>query len=435
MSEGEVRILRADRRQLQWDLVDLEGLLAVDHRARLVWAFVERLDLRPFYDGIKAREGVAGRPAADPAVLVALWLYATLEGVGSARELERLCRGEVAYRWLCGGVPVNYHGLSDFRVGHEELLDRLLSESVATLMAEGLVSLDEVMIDGTKVKASAGKGSFLGEKALARAERFAGERIRRLKGELDSDPGAGVRRRQAAQERAARELKDRASRALAALERLKAEKAERAKSHGKAEAKKGEPKASLSDPEARFMRFADGARRPAYNMQIAATREGLVVALKESDRRNDAGLAGLMVDDIHRRYGQGPKAILVDTRYATAEDIVALAGRKQGPVLVYSPLPDDRQDVKPETLKRRTATRRKEHHALEEWRRRMTSPAAAPVYKARRRIELVNAHFKNRGFGSLTLRGGLKARLVGLWHALAHNILVADRLRTLPAPS
>jgi transposase len=202
---GEARVVRPDRRQLHWDMIDLEGLLAADHRARMVWAFVESLDLKPFYDAIKAREGEAGRPPADPAVVLALWFYATLEGVGSARELERLCERDVAYRWLCGGVPVNYHGLSDFRVGHGELLDRLLSESVAAMLAEGLVDLDEVIIDGTKVKASAGKGSFARENRLVRAERLAEERVAQLKAEIDGDPGASTRRKRAAAERAARD--------------------------------------------------------------------------------------------------------------------------------------------------------------------------------------------------------------------------------------
>src|SRR5216683_3783234 len=125
---GEARVIRADRSQLRWDVIDLEGLLPSDHRARIVWSFVESLDLSELYAAIKSREGEAGRPAADPAVLLALWLFATVEGVGSARELERLAERDVAYRWIAGGVPLNYHGLADFRVGHLAVLDRLLRE-------------------------------------------------------------------------------------------------------------------------------------------------------------------------------------------------------------------------------------------------------------------------------------------------------------------
>jgi transposase len=138
---GEARVVRPDRRQLRWDMVDLEGLLPADHRARLVWSFVESLDLSPLYDQVLSREGEAGRPAADPAVLLSLWLYATIEGVGSARELERLAQSDAAYRWLAGGVPLNHHGLADFRVESAEVFDRLLTQSVTALVAEGLVSL------------------------------------------------------------------------------------------------------------------------------------------------------------------------------------------------------------------------------------------------------------------------------------------------------
>lgn len=431
--QGNARVVRPDRSQLHWDMVDLEGLLAMDHRARMVWAFVESLNLRAFYDLVKAREGEAGRPAADPAVLIALWLYATLEGVGSARELERLCERDIAYRWLCGGVPVNYHGLSDFRVGHGDLLDRLLTESVAAMLAEGLVNLDEIVIDGTKVKASAGKGSFVGEDGLAKAERIAAERITQLKAEIDGDPGASARRKRAAEERAAREVATRAAKARAALDRLKAEKQERAKTHVKAETKKGAPRVSLTDPEARWMRFADGSVKAGYNIPVAATGEGLVLAVTATDRRNDAGLALPMIDDLERRYGRAPKRVLLDTNLATAEDIVALANRQQGQVLVYAPPPKERDDVKPATLKRRMVARAKEPEPLKEWRNRMASPEAQTVYRRRRRIELVNAHIKNRGFDRLNLRGLLKAKIAALWHALAHNILVINRTRLATA--
>lgn len=424
---GKPRVLRPDRFQLQWDMLDLEGLLASDHRARMVWAFVESLDLTPFYDRIRAREGEAGRPAADPAVLLALWLYATLEGVGSARELDRLSRRDVAYRWLAGGVPLNYHGLSDFRIGHGELLDGLLSESVAALIAEGLVDLEEVIIDGTKVKASAGKGSFKGADGLDRAERMARERVARLRNEVDGDPAASTRRKRAAQERAARDVATRAARARAALDRLKAEKQVRAKTHARQEAK-SKPRVSLTDPEARRMRFADGSVKAGFNIPVAATGQGLVLSVMATDRRNDTGLAIPMVADIERRYGLAPKRLLLDTRLAPADDILALADRERS-VTVYAPPPADRDDVKPETVRRRAAARAREPEPLKAWRSRMASPEGQAVYGNRRRIELVNAHFKNRGFGNLNLRGLAKARIVALWHALAHNILVMGRLK------
>lgn len=218
---GDARVIRADRSQLRWDVIDLEGLLASDHRARIVWGFVERLDLSELYAAIESREGGAGRPAADPAVLLALWLYATVEGVGSGRALERLVERDIAYRWLAGGVAVNYHGLCDFRVEHVGMLDRLLSESVTALIAEGVVSLAEIAVDGTKVRANASRSSFKTGDKLARIEAAVERRLAALKAELQSDPEASSRRKRAAQERGANEVKSRAERAGAALERIR----------------------------------------------------------------------------------------------------------------------------------------------------------------------------------------------------------------------
>lgn len=433
MVGSEARVIRPNRSQLQWDLMDLESLLPGDHRARMVWAFVEQMELGELYARIGSREGEAGRPAADPAVLLALWLYATVEGIGSARELDRLVERDVAYRWLAGGVPVNYHGLADFRIGHEALLDRLLSESVTALLSEGLIKLDEVLADGTKIAASASKGSFGEEARIGKAERRAAERIARLKREIDDDPGASNRRRQAAQERAAREIAERAAKAKATLERLRKEKEKRAKTHSSEEAKKGDPKASLSDPEARQMRFADGAVRAAYNIQIAATGNGVVLAVQASDRRNDTGSAVPIVEDIERRYGRRPARLIIDGKYATQADIVNLAGHEKGEVLVYSPPPEEREDVKPDTLRRRNAERAREPQALKDWRERMATPEGAIIYARRRRIELVNAHLKNRGLGRITLRGLVKARIVALLQAIAHNITLASHIRRASA--
>jgi len=201
---SEARFIQADRSQTRWDFVDLDVLIASDHRARIVMSFVESLELSPLYAAIKAREGEPGRPPSDPAVLLALWLYATIEGVGSARQLERLAQHDPAYRWLAGGVPLNYHGLADFRVAHVEVLDRLLTESVTALIAEGVVSLAEIAVDGTKVRANAGRGSFKSGSKLERIGAAVEQRLAMLKAEVASDPEASSRRKRAAQERAAR---------------------------------------------------------------------------------------------------------------------------------------------------------------------------------------------------------------------------------------
>src|SRR6476620_5710588 len=432
---SEARFIRADRLQTRWDFIDLEALLPSDHRARIVVSFVERLDLSGLYAAIKARAGEPGRPPPDPAVLMALWLYATIEGVGSARQLERLTQSDLAYRWIAGGVPLNYHGLADFRVAHVLVLDQLLTDSVLALIKAGVISLSEIAIDGTKVRANASRGSFKTAAKLLRIEAAVERRLASLKAEIENDPKASSQRRLAAKERAAREVKERAEQAQAALAKVRAEKAERAKTHPQDEAtKKSEPSASLSDAQARCMRFADGAIRPAYNAQIAATpKAGIIVAVAMTDRRNDAGLAVPMVDDIVRRYGQAQDNLLVDTHYATSDDIAALASREVDPVMVFAPTPTERDDVKPETLARRAKNRAKEPESVQAWRSRMDSAAGQAVYRERKLIERINAHLKNHGFGFLPVRGLIKAKAVALWHALASNLSAAHRLQAKAA--
>jgi hypothetical protein len=178
------------------------------------------------------------------------------------------------------------------------------------------------------------------------------------------------------------------------------------------------------------MRFPDGAMRPAYNAQIAAApKEGVIVSIDVTDRRNDAGLAAPMVDDIARRYGRTPDRLLVDTSYATSEHIMALAAHAAGPVKVYTPPPAERDDVKPATLARRIRKRAKEPACLKAWRERMASQAGQAVYALRKRIERINADRKNHGFGFLPVRGLIKAKAHALWHALANNLIAARRLR------
>jgi Transposase DDE domain len=308
---------------------------------------------------------------------------------------------------------------------------------VTALIDEGLVSLDEIVVDGTKVRASASKNSFKTETKLMAIEQQVEARLAALKRELESDTGGGSRRRQAARERAAREVTKRAAKARQALVQIRAEKEESLKKRSKKEAeklKKSEPTASLSDADARYMRFPDGAIRPAYNAQIAATpKQGIMVSVDMTMRRNDAGLAAPMVDDMVRRYGTTPKTLLLDTNYATAEDIAALAEHKAGPVMVYAPPPSEREDVTPATLKNRQSKRAREPESVKEWRGRMASDAGKKVYGLRKLIERVNADRKNHGFGFMEVRGLMKVQAVALMHALANNLMAARRLRVAAA--
>jgi transposase len=424
------RVLRPQREQLYWDMVDLDSQVPPDHPVRTIWAFVDGLDLPELYEPIKARDDVAGRPTPDPKVHLGLWLYATVEGVGSARALARLCAYHAAYRWICGRVPVNYHSLSDFRSLAGAVLDRILSETVAALMAEGLVNLDEVAVDGTKIAANAAKASLSDAGGIARFESAARARVERLKREAEADPGAGERRRRAARSRAEAETAARAQAARDKLAELQAEKAAREKTHKTQEAAKGPPKVSTTDPEARLMRMPDASFRLAYNLMVAAApQQQVILAIEPSDRRSEAGLAQPMVEEIARRYGARPRRLLVDTRLATAPEIVGLAGHDDGPTLVYSPPPPERDEVKPASLAKRQRRRKAEPPALSDWRQRMASVAGKLVYARRKLIEPINARLKSCNWQRLRLRGLLKVRSEALLHAVAYNICRGHALR------
>ncbi len=429
VGKGKARVIRPDRSQLQWDLLDLEGWLPPDHVARVVWAFVERLDLSAFQDRIEAREGGPGRPAADPAVLLALWLLATIEGVGSARALDRLAHSHLAYRWIAGGVPVNYHGLADFRVVHGDALDALMSRSLATLLAEGLVAFDELTVDGTRVRADAGRHSFRSRSRLDKHEQRARQRLARLRAELESDPAAASRRRAGARQRAERELGERIDKAHQALDRAEEVRRAEAKRHRKRAAKAKPPESSTTDPEARKMRFADGSIAPGYNIQVATDPNGLILGILATDRRADSGLASDMVSEVFRHCGSRPNRLLVDTSYATTEDIAAFAAPPQ-PITVYMPLRPEKTDASAASVRKRNLLRSREPEAVRAWRARMASEEGQQVYARRKRIERVNANLKARGLGRLLVRGLAKVQATCLLHALAHNLMTAHRLRT-----
>jgi len=431
MEKPAARVLEANRTQLEWRPVDLEGLLPADHRARAVWTFVEQLDLGPLYERIQAVEGGAGRPAIDPRILVALWLHATLEGVGSARALERLCEEHNAYRWICGGVGVNHHTLSDFRVVHVEFLDQLLTQSVAALLASGTVRLNRVAQDGVRVRAHAGASSFRRQPRLEHYLAEAQAQVAALKREVDADPGASNRRQQAARVRAARERKDRVGRALHELRKIEARRKKTAQAKqtrqeppsGGAEkpapAKKQRdqaPRASTTDPEARVMKGPDGGFRPSYNVQLATDVETqCVVAVDVSNLGTDQGLLEPMLEQLRRRYGRCPSEMLVDGGFATVDGIQAAAASGSR---LYAP-------VKPPKNPKNDPyrPRRSDSPAVAEWRARMATAEAKEVYKQRAATaECLNAQVRNRGLGQFRVRGMLKAKAIVLWHALAHNL-------------
>jgi transposase len=291
---GPKRLRHAERHQIEFRECSLDELLSEEHEARVVWNYVCGLDLLALYEPIQAVECGPGQAPADPRILMTLWLYATLRGVGSARELDRLCRYHAAYRWICGGVSMNYHTLSDFRTQHVDLQDRLLTESVASLMAEGLVTLDRVAQDGMKVRANAGAASFRRRPTLEEALGEAEEQVAQLRKELEANPAAHKTRQQAARQRAAEE---RVRRIRAALEQLpKIEESKKAKDREKA-------RASTTDAEARVMKMGDGGYRPAFNAELAtATGSQIITGADVTNSGGDQGQLAPMIDQHQERY-------------------------------------------------------------------------------------------------------------------------------------
>jgi transposase len=431
---GVARVMAAQRDQIELRACDLDSLLGGDHAARTVWAFVQSLDLEPLHARIKAVEGAAGRPAIDPAILVALWLWATVDGVGSAREIDRLCERDDAYRWICGGVGVNYHTLADFRTQHVEWLDAQLTRSIASLLERKLVTLSVVSQDGLRVRASAKAASF---RRRGRLEKFLHEaraQVDALKAELDEDAGAGTRRKQAARERAVREREERIARALATMREIEAlapakKDPQPIKEHDSAPPSGGqppkaeaEPRVSTTDPEARVMKMADGGFRPAFNAQLAVdTATQLIAGVDLVSIGSDMGQMVPMHAQIEQRYGHTPAHWLADGGYSKLQAIDEVAQRGTQPLM---PPPRSRDpNVDP------FAPKSTDSENVAQWRSRMASPEAKALYKQRAAtIECTNAQVRRRGLYQFLVRGRLKTRGVLLWHALAHNLM---RMRSL----
>ena len=388
--------------------MDLESLLPADHAARAVGEFVESLDVSPLYAEVQSVEGSAGRPAIDPRIYLALWLYATIEGVGSARALERLSRQHDAYRWILGGVSVNHHSLSDFRVQHGEYLDRVLTHSVAVLMEQKLVTLKRVSQDGIRVRASAGAASFRRPASLERCLQEAKEQVEQLRQELEKDPEATNRRQAAARQRAAEDRQSRVQAALAQMSEVAAKKPAE---------KKDQARVSTTDAEARVMKMGDGGFRPAYNGQFSVDAETqIVVGVDVSNSGSDQGQLVPMLEQLEERYEVIPPESLVDGGFAGLKDIEKASemGTK-----VYAPVAKPKDKTRDPYIPLTS-----DSAVVAQWRQRMGTPEAKEIYKQRASsVECVNALARNRGLHRLLVRGLHKARAVLLWFAIAHNLM------------
>jgi transposase len=376
-----------------------------------VWGYVLRQDLSKLIEAVKARGSTAGRAAIDPRVLFALWLYATLDGVGSGREVARLALEHDAYRWICGGVSVNYHALNDFRAGNETLMDELLTDNVASLAAVGAISLERVAQDGMRVRADAGAASFRRQVSLEEHLSQARELVQTIKTQAQADPGQAKRQAQAAQERE--------ERIRAALEQLPEVAAAKKRNGSKAEAR-----ASTTDADARVMKMGDGGFRPAFNVQFATTcEEQVIVGMDVVNAGSDMAQLAPMVEQVEQRLGRSPGGWLVDGGFPAHEQIDAVAGKTE----VYAPVPEPRakKDAQGNEIEQdKHQPKPDDSEAVSEWRARMASDEAKEIYKQRAATaECVNAQARNRGLLRMPVRGLAKVRsVVGLF-VLAHNLL------------
>ena len=406
-SINRARVKRPEPNQVEWQSVALNDMIPEDHRVRLVWAYVESLDLSALYQKIRAVEGHVGRDAVDPGILLALWMYATIEGVSSARHLERLCKQDLAYLWICGGVGVNSHMMSDFRTGHGEVLDRLLTDTIGTLIHQGLVTLETVAQDGVRVRANAGSSSFRRKKTLEKCRDEAREQVRNLREQSEKETGndQSNKRREAARRRAVREREQRVERALEELGKLENIKEKKEKGSGE------KARSSTTDAEARQMKMGDGGFRPAYNVQFASEGKArVIVSVEVSNSGSDQPQMPPMHESISQRYNKRPTNYLVDGGFATNASITQV---EQAGSRVIAPIHDEKGMRKRGTDPH--ARQPIDSDEVAEFRQRMASKEAKALYKERSSIaEYPNAECRNRGMRQFRVRGREKVKAVTL---------------------
>lgn len=309
-----------DRRQLLLRTVDVEQLVPEDDPVRAIWELAGQLDLSRFYAAIASEEGAAGREAIDPRLLVSLWVYAYSQGISSAREVSRLMDYHPGFQWLTGMRVINHHTLSDFRIDHKEALDDLFTQLLGVLSREGLISLERVMHDGTKVKAHAGGDSLRREGTLKEHLRLAQEQVVAM-----GDPRTAAEvtpRVLAVRKRAAREKAGRLQRALQELEKIREQPT--------AKTKPEEARASTTDPECRVMKQGGGGGYgPSYNVQLSTdAKAGAIVGVAVSQAPVDAGQLPQAVEQIEKRFGKTPPQMVVDAEYTTNATVLAMDQKK-----------------------------------------------------------------------------------------------------------
>jgi transposase len=412
LAPAEPRLRLADRAQVLLRPCSLEELVGPEHPVRIVSALVCRWDLSLFLATIVARGEASGRAATDPKILICLWLYACVRGISSGRELDRLCESDDAFRWICGGVSLNYHTINDFRVIHQEALDNLLTQMIAALLRADLISVERISGDGTRVRTGAGRDSFKTAPTLAEHLEEARAHVEALK-QQGENPAMSAQRQKAI-ERAARERMERLEKAVEEVKKV-----EEAKAKQKEKRSKHQPaKASETDPEARQMRMPGGATAPGYNVQFAVATEGrAIVGVDVTNAGSDVHESQPIREQVEERTGQKVLEHLMDGGFIGLEAVEQSAAAG---TTVYAPIPKPRKKgVDPHQPKKTDS------EAVAEWRHRMGTAAAKAIYKERAStVETANAECKTyRGLRQILVRGIDKVKCVALLSALAYNIV------------
>lgn len=399
----DVRLRRPERSQYRLESCCIDDLVAVDHPVRVVWHVVEGLDLSKFLASIRVSGSEPGRASTDPRLLIALWLYATSRGVGHGRELARLCTEHNAYRWLCGDVSINYHTLNDFRVNNEQALDHLLTQMLAALTHQGLVSVKSIAQDGTKVEARASKASFARAKTLEEHHRAARHHLKQVK-KLSGGPAG---------QRGARDRVDRLEKALVEIENMQQAKLKQRDKPSK----HNEAQASPTDPQARLMRTRQKGFAPCYNVQLAVDpASSAIVGVDVTNAVNDVHESEPMRRQVEKRTGQRVHQHILDAGYVNLNTFER--AEREG-VKIYSP-------------PRRTKGSRSRYEPMPRdsvelirWRHRMGTPEGQAIYAKRGpACERVNADLKTyRGLGRLVVCGLGKVKNIALWSVLAYNVM------------
>ena len=404
----QLRLRRVNRAEVVPIPARLEDLIGPEHPARWIWEAVAELDLSRFYAHLKVVEGGPGRAAIDPQLLVALWLYAGYEGLDCARQLAKRCVETLPYIWLCGGVSVNYHSLSDFRVDHQVALDALLNSLLSKLDGAELINWESQAQDGMRVRASAGAASFRREPTLEKGLAEAQASLETLAQEGESkhlSPG-----QKGAQARAAREKVARYKAALAEMPAARAVKKSK---------KRDQARVSTTDPLSRVMKMADGGYRPAYNWQFAVETTNLIITgVDVVNTGSDKGQTLPMLAQVKARHQRLPENWLNDGGFV---NLAAITQAAQHGVTIYAPVPKPRDEERDRYLPLPA-----DPLAVAQWRERMGTDEAKELYKERAAsVECVNAQARSqRGVQQVRVRGQAKVKCVALWTAITHNLLI-----------